>query len=43
MIQTKIEDMLAEELLSGNIKKGDTVQIRLVKKEIKSFVILRNN
>lgn len=38
MIQTKIEDMLAEEILSGGIKRGDDVEIRLVKKEIKSVV-----
>lgn len=41
MIQTKIEDMLAEEILSGAIRPGDEVEIRLVKKEIKSVVVSR--
>lgn len=34
MIQTKIEDPLAEELLSGKIKRGDCVTVGLKKKEI---------
>lgn len=38
MIQTQIEDMLAEEILSGKIKPGDNVEIRMVKKEIKTVV-----
>lgn len=42
MIQNKIEDLLAEEILSGKITRGDTVEIRLVKQEIKTFVIARN-
>lgn len=39
MIQTKIEDMLAEEILAGKIKKNDHVEIRMAQKEIKSVVI----
>ena len=38
MIQTQIEDILAEEILSGKIKPGDDVEIRMVKKEIKTVV-----
>ena len=38
MIQAQIEDMLAEEILSGKIKPGDDVEIRMVKKEIKTVV-----
>ena len=38
MIQTQIEDMLAEEILSGKIQPGDDVEIRMVKKEIKTVV-----
>lgn len=38
IIQTQIEDMLAEEILSGKIKPGDDVEIRMVKKEIKTVV-----
>ena len=34
MIQTKIEDQLAEEILSGRAKKGDTVRVALKKKEL---------
>lgn len=34
MIQTKIEDQLAEEILSGRAKKGDRVQVGLKKKEL---------
>lgn len=34
MIQTKIEDQLAEEILSGHAKKGDRVQVGLKKKEL---------
>lgn len=43
MIQNRIEDMLAEEVLSGKIKRGDTVEVKLVKKEIKTFVAARKN
>ena len=38
MIQSKIEDMLAEELLSGVVKRGDNVEVRLVRNEIKCIV-----
>lgn len=34
MIQTKIEDQLAEEILSGKAKKGDTVRVTIKKKEL---------
>ncbi|MGN0344177.1 MAG: ATP-dependent Clp protease ATP-binding subunit [Lachnospiraceae bacterium] len=34
MIQTKIEDQLAEEILAGKAKKGDTVRVALKKKEL---------
>ncbi len=34
MIQNKIEDGLAEEILSGRIKAGDTVEVSMHKKEI---------
>lgn len=34
MIQTRIEDKLAEEILAGNVKKGDKVRVAMVKKEI---------
>ena len=34
MIQTKIEDQLAEEILAGRAKKGDTVRVALKKKEL---------
>ena len=34
MIQTEIEDKLAEEILSGNVKKGDTVAIGTKNKKI---------
>ena len=43
MIQNKIEDLLAEEILSGKVKGGDTVEVRLVKQEIKTAVIVRNS
>lgn len=39
MIQSKIEDLLAEEILAGVIHRGDKVEVRLVKKEIKTVVI----
>ena len=34
MIQSKIEDALAEEILSGRISEGDTVEVSLKKNEI---------
>lgn len=34
MIQSRIEDQLAEEILSGRVKKGDRVQVGLKKKEL---------
>lgn len=34
MIQTKIEDQLAEEILSGRAKKGDTVRVAIKQKEV---------
>ena len=34
MIQTKIEDQLAEEILAGRAKRGDTVRVALRKKEL---------
>lgn len=34
MIQTKLEDALADELLSGNVHRGDTVTVRVKKDEI---------
>lgn len=34
MIQSKIEDQLAEEILSGRAKKGDRVQVGLKKKDL---------
>lgn len=39
-IQTRIEDALANELLDGKIRRGDTVQVKLVGKEIR-FVPVR--
>lgn len=38
-IQSKLEDLLAEEILLGHVKKGDHVQIGTAKKEIKIKVI----
>ena len=35
MIQNKVEDMLAEEILSGRIHKGDQIRLTLSGKEIK--------
>jgi ATP-dependent Clp protease ATP-binding subunit ClpC len=34
MIQTKIEDQLAEEILSGQVKRGDSVRVSVKKKEL---------
>lgn len=33
-IQTKLEDSLANEILSGNVKRGDTVKVQVSKKSI---------
>ncbi len=33
-IQTKVEDRLANEILEGHIKRGDTVQVQAAKKEL---------
>ena len=38
MIQNKIEDGLAEEILAGKIKSGDAVEAAMQKKEI-AFVL----
>lgn len=43
MLQSRVEDLLAEEILGGKIKRGDTVEVKLVKQEIKTFVIERND
>lgn len=37
-IQSQIEDKLAEEILEGNVKNGDTVDVTLRKKEI-AFIV----
>jgi ATPases with chaperone activity, ATP-binding subunit len=37
-IQTKIEDAVAEELLKGNIKEGDSVDIGMKNKELQFYV-----
>lgn len=37
-IQTKIEDALAEEILSGRIEPGDTVSVGVSKKQVKFSV-----
>ena len=34
MIQTKLEDKLADELLSGNVKRGDTLDVGVKKEEV---------
>lgn len=34
MIQSKIEDQLAEEILAGRVKKGDTVRVSCRKNEL---------
>ena len=41
MIQSKIEDQLAEEILAGNVKKGDTVRVGCRKSEL-TFDIKNN-
>lgn len=40
-IQTRLEDKLANEILEGKIKRGDTVQVQLKKKEI-CFVVKKD-
>ena len=37
-IQSKIEDAMAEEILMGNIKAGDTVSVGMHKKDVKFYV-----
>ena len=37
-IQTKVEDALAQEILEGRVKAGDTVAVGVSKKEVK-FVV----
>ena len=37
-LQSKIEDRLAEEILDGKVKKGDTVTISYEKEELKFAV-----
>ena len=37
-IQSKIEDALAEEILEGHVKQGDTVTVGIDKKAIKFSV-----
>ena len=34
MIQTKLEDSLADELLAGNVKRGDIVDVGMKKDEV---------
>ena len=41
-IQSKIEDPLAEAILNGTVKKGDTVAAGMSKKEI-TFKVLEKN
>ena len=41
-IQTKLEDTLANEILEGNIRRGDTVKVQLHQKTLK-FVSVREN
>ena len=43
MLQSKVEDLLAEEILSGKIKRGDTVEVKLAKQEIKTIITARND
>jgi ATP-dependent Clp protease ATP-binding subunit ClpC len=38
MIQTKLEDTLAEEILEGNVKAGDTVDAGMHKDEVRYTV-----
>ncbi len=37
-IQSKIEDAMAEEILEGRIKNGDTVTVSMSKEDIKFLV-----
>lgn len=37
-IQNKIEDLLADEILSGNIKEGSKVDVKVVNKVVKISV-----
>ena len=37
-IQNKIEDALAEEILEGKVKSGNTVSVGLSNKEIKFYI-----
>ena len=37
-IQSKIEDAMAEEILMGHIKAGDTVSVGMHKKDVKFYV-----
>lgn len=37
-IQSKIEDAMAEEILKGNVKAGDTVSVGMHKKDVKFYV-----
>ena len=41
-IQTKLEDTLANEILEGNIRRGDTVKVQLHQKKLK-FIPAREN
>lgn len=41
-IQTKLEDTLANEILEGNIRRGDTVKVQLHQKKLK-FIPVREN
>ena len=38
MIQTEIEDVLAEDILAGKIRRGDQVDVGLSNKTIKFYV-----
>ncbi|MDD6039079.1 MAG: ATP-dependent Clp protease ATP-binding subunit [bacterium] len=38
MLQAKLEDQLAEEILAGHVKKGDHVVVRIKKKELQFLV-----
>ncbi len=41
MIQSRIEDPLAEEILSGRIQKGQTVEVVLNKKKEIEFQVVQ--
>ena len=34
MIQTKVEDALADEILAGNVKRGDTVNVSVKRDKV---------